>query len=283
MSTAVWHALFAGTAVALAAGPIGYLLVLRSQIFTADALSHVAFTGALAALAIGWDVRVGLFTVTIVVAIGMGMLGNRGQPDDVVIGGVFAWVLGLGVFFLSFYSRGGHGSNGTAGVRVLFGSILGLDRSQTILAVVLGVLVAIVIAVIARPMLFASLDPLVAMARGVPVALLGWGFLALLGITAAEASQVVGSLLILGLLSAPAGAAMRLTDRPLRGMAVAGVIAVLSVWGGIAIAQAFPKIPPSFAIIALAAAVYLIATIAFEPERSGTDDYARPIRSVRGT
>jgi zinc/manganese transport system permease protein len=132
-------------------------------------------------------------------------------------------------------------------------------------------------------MLFASLDPLVAMARGVPVALLGWGFLALLGITAAEASQVVGSLLILGLLSAPAGAAMRLTDRPLRGMAVAGVIAVLSVWGGIAIAQAFPKIPPSFAIIALAAAVYLIATIAFEPERSGTDDYARPIRSVRGT
>jgi zinc/manganese transport system permease protein len=283
VSAAVWHALFAGTAVALAAGPIGYLLVLRAQIFTADALSHVAFTGALAALAFGLDVRIGLFTVTIAVAIGMGMLGNRGQPDDVVIGGVFAWVLGLGVFFLSFYARGGHGNNGTAGVRVLFGSILGLNRPQTVLAVILGLAVTLAIALIARPLLFASLDPLVAAARGVPVAMLGWGFLALLGVTAAEASQVVGSLLILGLLSAPAGAAMRLTDRPLRAMVIAASIAVGSVWGGIAIAQEFAKIPPSFAIVTLSAAAYMVATLVSDPGSAESDDYLprkRPVRSA---
>jgi zinc/manganese transport system permease protein len=266
VSTALWHAALVGTAVALAAGPIGYLLVLRSQVFTADALSHVAFTGALAALALGVDARLGLFGVTIAVALGMGFLGRRGQPDDVVIGSIFAWVLGLGVFFLSVYARGGHGDNGTAGVRVLFGSILGLNRSQTILAVVLGLAVAIAVAVLARPLLFASLDPLVAAARGVPVTLLGWGFLVLLGIAAAESSQVVGSLLILGLLSAPAGAAMRLTDRPLRGMALAAGMAVGSVWGGLAITQAAPKIPPSFAIVALAALTYAVAAVVTDQE-----------------
>jgi zinc/manganese transport system permease protein len=278
----VWHALFAGTAVALAAGPIGYLLVLRAQIFTADALSHVAFTGALAALALGIDVRIGLFVVTVVVALGMGMLGRRGQPDDVVIGGVFAWVLGIGAFFLSFYARGGNGNNGTAGVRVLFGSILGLNRSQTVLAVAVGLIAAIIVAILARPLLFASLDPLVAAARGVPVALLGWGFLAILGVTAAEASQVVGSLLILGLLSAPAGAAMRLTDRPLRGMLLAAGIAVASVWGGVAIAQAAPKVPVSFAIVTLAAAIYLVVAIVSDPEVTSPEEYLpRERRSVQ--
>jgi zinc/manganese transport system permease protein len=282
VSTAVWHALFAGTAVALAAGPIGYLLVLRAQIFTADALSHVAFTGALAALALGIDVRIGLFVVTIAVALGMGMLGRRGQPDDVVIGGVFAWVLGIGAFFLSFYARGGNGNNGTAGVRVLFGSILGLNRSQTVLAVAVGLIAAIIVAILARPLLFASLDPLVAAARGVPVALLGWGFLAILGVTAAEASQVVGSLLILGLLSAPAGAAMRLTDRPLRGMLLAAGIAVASVWGGVAIAQAAPKVPVSFAIVTLAAAIYLVVAIVSDPEVTSPEEYLpRERRSVQ--
>jgi len=265
MSASLWHALITGTAVALAAGPIGYLLVLRAQMFTADALSHVAFAGALAALALGWDLRVGLFAVTIAVAVGLGLLGPRGRPDDVVIGGVFAWVLGLGVFFLSYYTRGGHGSDGTAGVRVLFGSILGLSRAQTVAAVVLELICVAAIATLARPLVFASLDPLVAVARGVPVALLGWSFLVLLGITAAEASQVVGSLLILGLLSAPAGAAIRLTSRPFVGMLAAAAIAVGSVWAGLAAAQLWPRIPPSFAIVAFATACYLIAGLIEDP------------------
>lgn len=261
MTTALWHAVFAGTAIALACGPVGYLLVLRGQVFAADALSHVAFTGALAALAFGIDARLGLFAVTVAVALGMGALGGRGRPDDVVIGGVFAWVLGIGVLFLALYSRGGHGDDGAAGVRVLFGSILGLDRGATVVAVVVGLAVTAAVVAAARPLVFASLDPVVAAMRGVRVQALGWLFLALLGVTAAEASQAVGSLLILGLLSAPAGAAMRLTDRPLRGMAIATTIAVGSVWTGLFAANAIPKAPPSFTIVCAAALAFIVASI----------------------
>lgn len=257
------HAFLAGTAVALAAGLVGYFLVLRAQIFTADALSHVAFTGALAALAAGIDARVGLFAIAILVALGMGRLGRRARPDDVVIGGVFAWILGLGVFFLTIYTttRSGTG-NGAASVTVLFGSIFGLTAGRAALTAAVAALVCAAILAIARPLLFASLDEDVAAARGVPVRLLGYGFLALVGVTAAEATQVVGALLILGLLAAPAGAALQLTTRPLRGLALSAGIAVASVWLGLTASFTIPKVPPSFAILAVATLVYLASAIA---------------------
>src|SRR5246127_4070246 len=97
-------AFLAGTPIAMACGLVGYFAVLRAQVFTGDALSHVAFTGALAALAAGIDLRIGLFTATIAVAAGIGMLGRLGRADDVVIGNVFAWILGLGVFFLTLFT-----------------------------------------------------------------------------------------------------------------------------------------------------------------------------------
>jgi zinc/manganese transport system permease protein len=253
------HAFLAGTAVALAAGLVGYFLVLRAQVFTADALSHVAFTGALAALAAGLDARVGLFAVTILVALGMGALGRRGRPDDVVIGGVFAWILGLGVFFLTLYTTTRSGSgNGSASVTVLFGSIFGLTASRT---AVTAVICAAILA-IARPLLFASLDENVAAARGVPVRLLGFGFLVLVAGTAAESTQVVGALLILGLLAAPAGAATRMTTRPLRALGLSATIAVASVWIGLAASYAIPKMPPSFAILAVATLTYVVTIAA---------------------
>jgi zinc/manganese transport system permease protein len=254
------HAFLAGTAVALAAGLVGYFLVLRAQVFTADALSHVAFTGALAALAAGLDARVGLFAVTIMVALGMGALGRRARPDDVVIGGVFAWVLGLGVFFLTLYTttRSGTG-NGSASVAVLFGSIFGLSLSRALGTALLALLVCAAVLAIARPLLFASVDENVAAARGVPVRLLGYGFLALVGATAAESTQVVGALLILGLLAAPAGAATRLTSRPLRGLGLSAGIGVASMWLGLTASYVVPALPPSFAILAVATLSYLAA------------------------
>ncbi len=256
------HAFLAGTAVALAAGMVGYFLVLRAQVFTADALSHVAFTGALASLAAGLDARIGLFAITILVALGMGGLGRRARPDDVVIGGVFAWILGLGVFFLTLYTttRSGTG-NGSASVTVLFGSIFGLSASRALLTALIALAICAAMLAIARPLLFASIDENVAAARGVPVRLLGYGFLALVGTTAAESTQVVGALLILGLLAAPAGAAMRLTARPLLAPALSAAIAVISVWIGLTASYLIPKLPPSFAILAVATLTYL-ATIA---------------------
>ena len=257
------HAFLAGTGVAVAAGLVGYFLVLRAQVFTADALSHVAFTGALAALAAGVDARIGLFAVTILVALGMGGLGRRARPDDVVIGGVFAWVLGLGVLFLTIYTstRSGTG-NGSASVTVLFGSIFGLSATRALLTALIATAIAAALLAIARPLLFASIDENVAAARGVPVRLLGYGFLVLVAGTTAEATQVVGALLILGLLAAPAGAAIRLTTRPMAALALSAAIAVASVWLGLTASYLIPRLPPSFAILAVATLTYLAAIVA---------------------
>ncbi|MEV7026626.1 metal ABC transporter permease [Kitasatospora sp. NPDC093558] len=250
------HALLAGTFIALACGLVGYFLVLRAQIFTGDALSHVAFTGAMAALAGGYDLRLGLFAATIGVGLLIGGLGRRGRADDVVIGSVFAWILGLGAFFLTVYTTSRSGAQGGAGTSVLFGSIFGLHGNQTSVAVVIAGAVCLLMLLIARPLLFATLDEAVAAARGVPVRLLGFGFLALVGATAGEATQAVGSLLLLGLLAAPAGAAIRLTDRPFRALALSAVLAVAEMWGGLLLSAAAPKLPPSFAIMTVATAVY---------------------------
>lgn len=251
------HALLAGTAIAAACGLAGFFLVLRAQVFTGDALSHVAFTGALAALAAGIDLRLGLFVATIAVAVGLGILGTRGRADDVVIGNVFAWVLGIGVFFLTLYTTSRSSSNGTAGISVLFGSIFGLSSGQAVTAAAIGAGIAVVVAAISRPLLFASLDEAVAAARGVPVRALGIGFLAAVGATAAEATQAVGALLLLGLLAAPAATALLLTARPYRGLAISACLAVAEMWAGLGLAFAAPALPPSFAIIAVAAAAYL--------------------------
>jgi zinc/manganese transport system permease protein len=253
------YAFFAGTAIALAAGLVGYFVVLRAQVFTGDALSHVAFTGAVAALAAGTDLLVGLYGACIVVALALAALGNRGQADDTVIGNVFAWILGLGALFLSIYTTSKSGSNGTGGVSVLFGTIFGLSASQAITDSAVCVGVCLVIIVIGRPLLFASIDAAVASARRVPVRLLGFVFLGLVGVTAAAATQAVGALLLLGLLAAPAGAAQRLTSRPFTGLWLSAGIAAASLWAGLLIAYALPQLPPSFGIIGVATLAYVIA------------------------
>jgi zinc/manganese transport system permease protein len=256
------HALVAGTGIALAAGLAGYFLVLRAQVFTGDALSHVAFTGALAALAAGVDLRLGLFAATIAVAVLIALLGRRGRADDVVIGGVFSWLLGLGAFFLTLYTTSRGATHGTAGVSVLFGSVFGLSAGQAWTAAAVAAAICAALLVLARPLLFASVDEAVAAARGVPVSALGIAFLVLTGACAAEATQAVGSLLLLGLLAAPAGAAHRLTHRPYHALWLSAALAVAEMWGGLALSYALPVLPPSFAILATASAVYAAAVVA---------------------
>lgn len=257
------NALIAGTAVGAACGLVGYLLVLRAQVFAADALSHVAFTGALAAAAFGIDVRVGLFAATIAVALGMGGLGERAQADDVTIGTVFAWILGLGVLFLAIFTTRQSAGNGTAAVRVLFGSIFGLSGMDTAIAVAVGIAALVVTAAVARPLLFASLDQDVAVAQGVPVRMLGLVFLGVLGAVAAEATQAVGALLLLGLVAAPAAAAQRLTRSPYSGLALSTALAVATVWIGLVLAYVEPSLPPSTAIVCVAAAIFVVGRVNF--------------------
>ncbi len=253
------NALIAGSFVGLACGLVGYFVVLRAQVFAGDALSHVAFTGALIAAVLGLNIVAGLFAATILGGIVMGILGDKARADDVTIGSLFAWTLGLGVLFLSIFTTQDSAGNGTAGVRVLFGSIFGLSTADVRISVVLAVLAGALLLTIARPLLFASLDAAVAEAQGVPVRALGLGFLALLGLVAAEATQAVGALLLLGLLAAPAGAAHRLTTRPYRGLVLSALFSVGSIWIGLTLAYVFPTLPPSSMIIAAAAGIYLLA------------------------
>jgi len=255
------NALVAGTFVGAACGLVGWFVVLRAQVFAGDALGHAAFTGALAAAAFGVDVRVGLFAATVAGGLAMGALGERARADDVVIGTLFAWSLGLGVLFLSLFTTRHSAGNGSAGVRVLFGSIFGLSGSDVRISVVLALLAIVVVLAVARPLLYASVDAAVAAAQGVPVRALGFLFLAVVGVVAAQATQAIGALLLLGLLAAPAGAAHRLTSRPYRGLALSTAFAVGSVWLGLGLAYAFPALPPSTMVVATATALYVSALV----------------------
>jgi zinc/manganese transport system permease protein len=255
------NAYLAGTFVAVACGLTGYFLVLRAQVFAGDALSHVAFTGALAAAATGIDIRLGLVVATIAVALGMGLLGDRARPDDVVIGSVFAWVLGLGALFLAIFVSGSSGSDGTAAVRVLFGSILGLSGADARLAAGVAIAAVLALLAIARPLLFGSLDPDVARSLGLPLRAVGIAFLILLAIVAAEATQAIGALLLLGLLAGPGGAARLLTDNPWRGLVLSATLALVSMWGGLALSYRVTSLPSSFAVIAITTAFFALATL----------------------
>jgi zinc/manganese transport system permease protein len=270
-----------GTLIAASCGLVGYFLVLRAQVFTADALSHVAFTGTLGALAIGIDLRLGLFAGCVLFAVTMALLGPHGRPDDVVIGNTFAWILGLGVLFLTIYTTRASGGNGTSGVNVLFGSIFGLSASQTAIAAAVAAAVIAATIIIGRPLLFASIDEAVAAAAGVPVRALGVGFLALVGVTAGEATQAVGALLLLGLLAAPAAAAQRLSTQPYAALGLSVLLAVTAMWAGLSLAYAAPTLPPSFTILAFATSFYLAASISTRLGRRRSHLLERPGRTAK--
>lgn len=267
------NALLAGTFVALACGLIGWFVVLRGQVFAGDALSHVAFPGALAAAAAGVDERIGLFAATVAVGAAIGAFGrgalarggaaSRGSApaDDTTIGIVFTFVLGVGLFFLTRFSMSSGAGTGIQAAHTLFGSIFGLGAGEARLAAAVALAVVVLVLVIARPLLFASVAPSVAGARGVPTRLLGVGFVALLGVIAAEATQAVGALLLLGLLAAPAAAAHRVARSPFVGIALAGLLAVGATWAGLVLAYAVPWLPPSSAIVAMALAVYCASRV----------------------
>jgi zinc/manganese transport system permease protein len=255
----VRNAYMAGTFIALACGVVGWFVVLRGQVFAGDALSHVAFAGAVGAAVIGLDERIGLFALTLALAGGMAALGPGAQPDDVVIGTVFSWILGLGLLFVAILATSSAGGSGISTANTLFGHVFELDAGGAQLAAVIGVGVTAAVLVAGRPLLLATLDPELAALRGVPVRLLGIAFLLVLALVTAESAQAVGTLLLLGLIAAPAGAAHRLTTSPYRGLALSAALAVASVWGGLAVSYAVPQLPPSSAIIALAGGAYALA------------------------
>jgi zinc/manganese transport system permease protein len=254
------NAFIAGGCIALAAGLVGYFVVLRNQVFTSDALGHVAFTGSLGGLLAGLNLLVGVFSSCIAVALTIGTLGGRGRGRDVAIGTVFAWILGLGVLFLSLYTTTRSAASGGVGVSVLFGSILGLQPVQVVVASITGLATCAVALLMARPLLFLSVDPDVAVARGVPSRVLTALFLVLTAVTVAESMQAVGALLIFALMVTPAAVAQNLTARPWLGMALSALISLAAVWTGLVLSF-YVSNPPSFLITSLAFGAYLASQI----------------------
>jgi zinc/manganese transport system permease protein len=249
------NAFAAATIVAIAASLVGYFLVLRGQTFAGHALSHVGFAGATGAVLLGLSPLAGLVLATVVAGAGMGLLGERFQHRDVAIGIVLAMSLGFGLLFLHFFTA--YASQATA---LLFGNVLGVDAGTVLALLILGIIIVVALAAISRPLLFATLHPELAEAKGVSLRLISAQFLVIVALATAASVQIVGILLVFTLMVAPAAAAQRLTTRFWPGVALSVGLAVFETWLGITLAF-HTDWPTSFWITALGGVIFMFASV----------------------
>ncbi|MBW0005947.1 MAG: metal ABC transporter permease [Hyphomicrobiales bacterium] len=249
------NAFEAETIVAIAASLVGYFLVLRGQTFAGHALSHVGFAGATGAVLMGVSPLLGLLAATVLAGAGMGFLGERFQHRDVAIGIVLAMSLGCGLLFLHFFTA--YAAQATA---LLFGNVLGVEAPTVLALLGLGVVTVAGLAVISRPLLFATLQPELAEAKGVSLRGVSVLFLVIVALATAASVQIVGILLVFTLMIAPAAAAQRVTIRLWPGLLLSVVLALVEAWFGLTLAF-YTDWPTSFWITALGAAFYVLALI----------------------
>lgn len=258
----VQQALIAGAILGLLAGVIGPLIVSRQMSFAVHGTSELSLTGASAALLIGASVGLGAIAGSVVAAVLFGLLGAKARDRDSVIGVIMAFGLGLSVLFMWAY-EGRAGSS----FSLLVGQIVAPGSTGLELLVLCAVLVIGAIVFIYRPLLFASTDPEVAEARGVPVRGLSIVFAVLVGITAALGVQVVGALLVMALLITPAAAAAYVTASPLKATILSIVFAEIAAVGGILLSLA-PGVPVSSFVTAVSFVIYLVCRMIGRTRRS---------------
>lgn len=249
------NAFMASGVVAVVAGVVGYFMVLRRQTFAGHALAHVGFSGATGAALVGIPPLLGMLGFTVLAALGMGALGEKLSGRDVAIGIILALALALGLLFLHFFT-----AFATQVTALLFGNILGVDRPTLAALVVLGVLALGALAAISRPLLFATLQPELAEAKGVSLRRMSMLFLAIVAVTVAATAQIVGVLLVFTLMVAPAAAAQNLATRLPAGIALAALLALLEAWLGLTLAF-YTDWPTSFWITSVGALVYLSSAL----------------------
>ena len=262
------NALIGGTLVSLAAGLIGYFIVVRNTAFAAHALAHIGFPGATGAVLLGVPVTVGLGVFCIGGALVIGALGKKADEREIATGTVLAAATGLGLFFSSLATK----SSSTV-TNVLFGNLLAVTHEQLIVFAILVAVLAVTIAAIFRPLLFASVNAEVAEAKGVPVRALSMVFMALLGLAITMAVQAVGTLLLFALVVTPAATAIMLTARPVVAMLVSTVLCLLAVWAGLVLSSIF-DLPPSFVVVAIVCTVWLVVWSVVQ--RAGTVPRGKP-------
>jgi zinc/manganese transport system permease protein len=250
------YAFSASGIVALVAGAAGYFLVLRGETFAGHALSHMSFAGATGAVLLGLPPLAGLAGFTLLAGVGIGLLGGRLSARDVAIGMVLSLSLGFGLLFLHFQT-----SFAAQATAVLFGNVLAVGPDTLTLLAALAALCLGGLAVIMRPLIFASLQPEVAEAKGISLRLVGVLFFAIVAIAVAESAQIVGVLLVFTLMVGPAAAAQRLTGRLWAGIALSVVLAVVDAWGGLTLAF-YSDWPTTFWIAALSGAGYFASLAA---------------------
>ena len=249
------NAFRAGAIVAVAAAVMGWFMVLRRQSFAGHTLAVVGFPGASGAALLGLPTTLGYFGFCVAAALVMAGISRSGKGsaghESAATGIVQAFALGLGFLFVTLYKGYLDGLNA-----LLFGTFLGVTDQQVLILFVVTVAALAVLAAIGRPLLFASIDPVVAQAKGVPVRALSVIFLVLLGTAVAEASQITGSLLVFALLVMPAAAAQAFTARPALSLILSVVIGVAVTWLGLGVAYYSPY-PIGFYVTTFAFAVFV--------------------------
>jgi zinc/manganese transport system permease protein len=247
----VHNALIAGAVLGVLGGVIGVLVITRDLPFAVHGISEMSFAGAAAALLLGDSVVVGSLAGSVLAALVIGLLGNRARDRNSIIGVLMPFGLGLGILFLALYQ--GRAANKFG---LLTGQIVAVDTTDLRALVAVGVVVLVVLAVIWRPLMFASVDTEVAAARGVPIRLLGPLFMVLLGCVVALSVQVVGALLVLALLCTPAAAALRVTATPVKVVVLSVCFATTASVGGILVALG-TDIPISPYVTTISFLIYL--------------------------
>ena len=247
------NAFAAAGVAAVVSGLVGYFLVLRGQTFAGHALGHIGFAGATGAVLIGVASLWGLVVFTVAAGIAMGLMGDRISSRDVAIGVVLALALGFGLLFLHYYTA--FAAQATA---LLFGNVLAVDGSMIATLIGLGVITLAALAAIMRPLIFASLQPELAEAKGVPLRFISTAFLAIVALAVSESAQIVGILLVFSLMVGPPAAAQLLVTGLWSGMALSAGLALAEAWLGIAIAY-HTDWPVSFCIAMLSALGYFAA------------------------
>jgi len=227
----IQHAFLAGTLAAILAGVVGYFVMLRQMAFATHALGHIGFAGASGALLISLSPLVGQFILTLMAAGAMGLLGEKISKNDMVIGIILSFCLGLGSLFLSIYN----GYAGSATI-ILFGNLLGVSAQDLLAMLCLTLLSLFFLGFIARRLLFSSLEPEIAEAKGISLFWISLVFLLILAAAVTLTSQVVGIILIFTLLVGPAAIAIQWTKKFWTGMSVSVLVAMITVWLGIGLA-----------------------------------------------
>ncbi|WP_421082858.1 metal ABC transporter permease [Rothia nasimurium] len=249
------QSILAGAILGVIGGFVGLFVMLRRHAFAVHAIAEMSFAGAALFLLLGYNVVTGSLVGSIISALLIAFMGARAHENDSVIGALMPFGLGLGILFLSLYS--GRAANKFS---LLTGQIVSVDSAQVTTMAVGGLIIIGALTLMWRPLMFASLDPVVATAKGVPLRLLSIAFMVVLGIATALSVQVVGSLLVLALLITPAAAALQVTASPLKALILSVLFAELSMVGGILLALA-GSLPISPYVTSISFIIFVVCRI----------------------